>query len=222
MAALKAAAVVTKAICSRPSCRQLSALSFSSQLSTAPLSHSRTLSHVAWKHQPKHGQRRTLVTASAQTSAAKNPDLRVRFAPSPTGNLHVGGARTALFNWLLARAMGGKFILRIEDTDLERSTRESEQAVLRDLTWLGLDWDEGPDVGGDFGPYRQSERNEIYKQLGNKLLEEGYAYRCFCTDEELDAMRAEQEAKKLPPKYAGEGDPPHGAVPRTPQQDRAH
>ena len=97
--------------------------------------------------------------------------VRVRFAPSPTGNLHVGGARTALFNWLYARRMGGKFILRVEDTDTARSTRESEDAMVRDLKWLGLDWDEGPDVDGPYGPYRQSERGAIYKQLAQQLLQ---------------------------------------------------
>ena len=129
--------------------------------------------------------------------------VRVRFAPSPTGNLHVGGARTALFNWLYARRMGGKFILRVEDTDTARSTRESEDAMVRDLKWLGLDWDEGPDNPGPYGPYRQSERGAIYKQLAQQLVDEGYAYPCFCTDEELTAMKEEQEAKKLPPKYMG-------------------
>ncbi|KEH18015.1 glutamyl-tRNA synthetase [Medicago truncatula] len=129
--------------------------------------------------------------------------VRVRFAPSPTGNLHVGGARTALFNYLFARSKGGKFVLRIEDTDLERSTRESEEAVLRDLTWLGLDWDEGPGVGGDYGPYRQSERNSMYKQYAEKLLQSGQVYRCFCSDEELEKMKKDAKLKKLPPVYTG-------------------
>jgi len=129
--------------------------------------------------------------------------VRVRFAPSPTGNLHVGGARTALFNWLLARQLGGKFVLRVEDTDQARSTKESEEAVLRDLKWLGLDWDEGPDVGGDYGPYRQTERADIYKEYVDRLVSEGKAYPCFCTDEELEKMRAEAEANKLPPIYRG-------------------
>ena len=129
--------------------------------------------------------------------------VRVRFAPSPTGNLHVGGARTALFNWLYARNLGGKLILRVEDTDQARSTRESEDAMVRDLKWLGLDWDEGPDCGGPYGPYRQSERQAIYKQLAMQLVEEGHAYPCFCTDKELTMMKEEQEAKKLPPKYTG-------------------
>ena len=99
--------------------------------------------------------------------------MRVRFAPSPTGQLHVGNARTALFNWLLARGSGGTFILRIEDTDVERSTRESEAAILRDLRWLGLDWDEGPDVGGARGPYRQSERLHLYQSYAKELLARG-------------------------------------------------
>ena len=129
--------------------------------------------------------------------------VRVRFAPSPTGNLHVGGARTELFNWLYARNLGGKLILRVEDTDQARSTRESEDAMVRDLKWLGLDWDEGPDCGGPYGPYRQSERQAIYKQLAMQLVEEGHAYPCFCTDKELTMMKEEQEAKKLPPKYTG-------------------
>ncbi|KAJ4980319.1 hypothetical protein NE237_031156 [Protea cynaroides] len=130
-------------------------------------------------------------------------EVRVRFAPSPTGNLHVGGARTALFNYLFARSKGGKFVLRIEDTDLERSTKESEEAVLRDLSWLGLNWDEGPDVGGDYGPYRQSERNSLYKQYTEKLLKSGHVYRCFCSNEELENMKQTAELKKLPPVYTG-------------------
>ena len=107
--------------------------------------------------------------------------MRVRFAPSPTGHLHVGNARTALFNWLLARGQGGTFILRIEDTDAERSTRESEAAILRDLRWLGLDWDEGPDIGGAHGPYRQSERLHLYQSYAKELLAAIAAYYCFCS-----------------------------------------
>ena len=129
--------------------------------------------------------------------------VRVRFAPSPTGSLHVGGARTALFNWLYAKKTGGKFILRVEDTDTARSTRESERSMLADLNWLGLDYDEGPEKGGEFGPYRQSERGAIYQTLARRLMKSGHVYKCFCTDEELEQMRAEQEAKKLPPKYMG-------------------
>lgn len=115
---------------------------------------------------------------------------RMRFAPSPTGSLHVGGARTALYNWLMARkAKDGKFLLRIEDTDLARSTRESEDSMLADLKWLGLNWDEGPGVGGPCGFYRQSERSQIYKEAADLLVRGGHAYPCFCTEEELDAKR---------------------------------
>jgi glutamyl-tRNA synthetase len=106
-------------------------------------------------------------------ASGSEAEVRVRFAPSPTGNLHVGGARTALFNWLYARQLGGKFIVRVEDTDLERSTRASEEAMIRDLKWLGLDWDEGPDIGGPHGPYRQSERTSIYLEYAQKMVSEG-------------------------------------------------
>ena len=107
----------------------------------------------------------------------KNDNVRVRFAPSPTGALHIGGGHTALFNWLWARHNNGKFILRIEDTDLARSTKEYEQTIMSGMKWLGLDWDEGPDIGGDYGPYRQSERLEIYREYANKLVDEGKAYK---------------------------------------------
>ncbi|XP_030461350.1 glutamate--tRNA ligase, chloroplastic/mitochondrial [Syzygium oleosum] len=143
------------------------------------------------------------VSASASAYAASDGQVRVRFAPSPTGNLHVGGARTALFNYLFARSKGGKFVLRIEDTDLERSTKESEEAMLQDLSWLGLDWDEGPGIGGDFGPYRQSERNSLYKEHAQKLLESGHVYRCFCSNEELEKMKEIAKLKQLPPVYTG-------------------
>ncbi|MCK9456262.1 MAG: glutamate--tRNA ligase [Candidatus Ozemobacteraceae bacterium] len=125
--------------------------------------------------------------------------VRVRFAPSPTGYLHVGGARTALFNWLYARKTGGKFILRIEDTDVERSTQESTDGLLKDLKWLGLTWDEGPEVGGNYGPYYQSERLEIYQKYARELMDKGYAYPCFCTEEELEAKRqkAEEEHRSV-------------------------
>jgi glutamyl/glutaminyl-tRNA synthetase len=113
--------------------------------------------------------------------------MRVRFAPSPTGHLHVGNARTALFNWLMARGSGGTFVLRIEDTDVERSTRESEAGILDDLTWLGLQWDEGPDIGGPYGPYRQSERLHLYRSYADRLVSAGRAYHCFCSPERLDA-----------------------------------
>jgi glutamyl-tRNA synthetase len=130
-------------------------------------------------------------------------DMRLRFAPSPTGHLHVGNARTALFNWLLARGAGGAFVLRIEDTDQERSTRESEARILDDLRWLGLDWDEGVEAGGDVGPYRQSERLPIYRAHTDQLLAVGHAYHCFCSPETLETHRQAQLAAGLPPKYAG-------------------
>ena len=129
--------------------------------------------------------------------------MRVRFAPSPTGPFHIGGARSALFNWLLARRYGGKLILRIEDTDLERSSRESEENIKAALRWLGIDWDEGIDVGGEHGPYRQTERLPIYAEYTAKLLESGKAYRCYCTDVELEAERQALMAKGLMPQYMG-------------------
>src|SRR5437773_346519 len=127
--------------------------------------------------------------------------FRVRFAPSPTGHLHVGGARTAIFNWLFARHHRGKFIIRIEDTDVARSTRESEQMVLDDLRWLGLQWDEGPDVGGPDAPYRQSERVERYRKVIDELIARNVAYRCYCTEEELEQKRKAAEAAGRPPHY---------------------
>jgi nondiscriminating glutamyl-tRNA synthetase len=129
--------------------------------------------------------------------------MRVRFAPSPTGHLHVGNARTALFNWLLARHHGGTYILRVEDTDRERSTVASESAIKDDLRWLGLTWDEGIDAGGDVGPYRQSERLDVYAAHTALLLERAQAYRCFCSPERLDAERQAALAAGAPPKYAG-------------------
>src|ERR1700739_3950769 len=129
--------------------------------------------------------------------------MRVRFAPSPTGQLHVGNARTALFNWLLARGQDGTFILRIEDTDVERSTRESGEAILRDLRWLGLNWDEGPDVGGGRGPYRQSERLHLYQSYAKELLAGGRAHSCFCSMPQLEADRQAAVAEGRPALYAG-------------------
>ncbi len=126
-----------------------------------------------------------------------------RFAPSPSGFLHIGGARTALFCWLLARRHGGRFILRIEDTNAEKSTEESIAAILDALRWLGLDWDEGPDVGGPNGPYRQSQRKAIYADYVQRLLHSGHAYRCFCTREELDAKRKAAYADGRKPIYDG-------------------
>ncbi|KAK9286638.1 hypothetical protein L1049_015038 [Liquidambar formosana] len=163
-----------------------------------------------YRHNISHFRRRFSIYASSipgggidSPPTKVDGEVRVRFAPSPTGNLHVGGARTALFNYLFARAKGGKFVLRIEDTDLERSTRESEEAMLQDLSWLGLDWDEGPGVGGDYGPYRQSERNSLYKQYAEKLLQSGHVYRCFCSNEELEKMKEIAKQKQLPPVYTG-------------------
>jgi len=129
--------------------------------------------------------------------------VRVRFAPSPTGQLHVGNARTALFNWLLARGHGGVFILRIEDTDVERSTKQSEESILDDLRWLGLEWDEGPDVGGSDGPYRQSERLHLYSSYANELLHGGHAYYCFCSPQKLEDDRRRDLAASRPPRYHG-------------------
>lgn len=132
------------------------------------------------------------------------PDpIRVRIAPSPTGLLHFGTARTALFNWLFARHAGGKFIVRIEDTDTERSTKAFEEDIITGLRWLGLTWDEGPDVGGPYGPYRQSERLPIYRTHLERLLAEDKAYHCFCTKEQLDADRQEMQAQGKTPIYVG-------------------
>jgi glutamyl-tRNA synthetase len=128
---------------------------------------------------------------------------RVRFAPSPTGYLHIGGARTALFNWLWARHTGGTFVLRIEDTDRERSTQPAVDAILEGMTWLGLDWDEGPGKGGPHGPYFQTQRLEIYKAQAERLVREGKAYACYCTREELDAGRKRAEAEKRQYRYPG-------------------
>jgi glutamyl-tRNA synthetase len=128
---------------------------------------------------------------------------RVRFAPSPTGYLHIGGARTALFNWLWARRHGGTFILRIEDTDQGRSTKEAEAAIFEALRWLGLDWDEGPEVGGPHGPYFQMERLDLYASYAEKLIAEGKAYACYCTREELEAGRKKAEAEKRQYRYPG-------------------
>lgn len=129
--------------------------------------------------------------------------IRVRFAPSPTGHLHIGNVRTALFNYLFAKKHNGTFILRIEDTDFDRVKKEYEESILEDLKWLGLIWDEGPDCGGNYGPYRQSERINLYKELADKLLKEGKAYKCFCSPEELEKKRKESLSKGLPPRYDG-------------------
>lgn len=126
--------------------------------------------------------------------------MRVRFAPSPTGYLHIGGARTALFNWLLAKKHSGGFVLRIEDTDRKRSKPEFEAQILKDMAWLGLDWTEGPQTGGEHGPYRQSERQGRYDRYLARMLEEGTAYRCTCSRERLTAVREAAQAKGDKPK----------------------
>ncbi|BEU04141.1 glutamate--tRNA ligase [Agarivorans sp. OAG1] len=131
--------------------------------------------------------------------------VRTRVAPSPTGDPHVGTAYIALFNYCFAKQHGGEFILRIEDTDQARSSRESEQAIYDSLSWIGLNWDEGPDCGGAAGPYRQSERSDIYKKYAQQLIDEGKAFYCFATSEELDEMRKQQMAEGLQPKYDGRG-----------------
>ena len=129
--------------------------------------------------------------------------MRVRFAPSPTGHLHVGNARTALFNWLFARQKRGTMVLRVEDTDIERSEARFEALLIDDLKWLGLNWDEGPDVGGPYGPYRQSDRLEIYREHAERLLQEGNAYLCFCTEEELQQERERAMADQRQAIYSG-------------------
>ncbi len=133
----------------------------------------------------------------------KKEEIRVRIAPSPTGYLHIGTARTALFNYLFAKSQGGKFILRIEDTDLERSNEKFTKEIIGSLHWLGIDYDEGPDVGGPFGPYRQSERLETYKKYLQQLLDENKAYFCFCSEEELEAERQAQMKRGEAPVYSG-------------------
>ena len=115
--------------------------------------------------------------------------IRTRVAPSPTGDPHVGTAYVALFNYCLAKQNGGQFILRIEDTDQARSTKASENAILDALRWLGIEWDEGPDIGGEYGPYRQSERKALYQEYAEQLLQQGHAFRCFLTDTELNDLR---------------------------------
>lgn len=127
--------------------------------------------------------------------------VRVRYAPSPTGAPHVGGFRTALFNWLLARQQGGSFILRIEDTDRTRYVEQSVEGQMEALRWLGLDWDEGPDKGGKYGPYYQSQRLDLYQEAARRLIESGHAYECYCSPERLDRVRLQQRESKQPPRY---------------------
>ncbi len=135
-------------------------------------------------------------------AVSENVPVRVRIAPSPTGFAHLGTASTALYNLIFARANGGTFVLRVDDTDVERNRPEYEQVIYEGLHWLGLDWDEGPDKGGSVGPYRQSERLDVYKEHAARLIAEGKAYRCYCTAEELDAERKQAQAAKRPYKYS--------------------
>ena len=133
----------------------------------------------------------------------ENKEVRVRFAPSPTGPLHVGGSRTALFNYLFAKNNKGKFILRVEDTDIKRSEQRWTDEILEELKWLGIQWDEGPDIAGNFGPYKQSQRTDIYKKYLEKLLQEKKAYYCFCSEDDLESKRQDQMSRGLAPKYDG-------------------
>ena len=130
-----------------------------------------------------------------------NKSVRVRFAPSPTGYPHVGNIRTALFNWLFARHYGGSFIVRIEDTDITRKVEGAVEATLDSLRWLGLDWDEGPEVGGKYEPYVQSQRLDIYREFAQRLISQGNAYYCYCSPQRLEEMRSEQVRRKQPPGY---------------------
>src|SRR3989338_4498978 len=129
--------------------------------------------------------------------------IRVRFAPSPTGPLHIGGSRTALFNYLFAKQNKGRFVLRVEDTDRERSEQKWTDEIIEQLKWLGIEWDEGPDVGGEFEPYKQSQRLDYYEKYLKKLLEKNKAYYCFCAPEELEEKRQEQMSRGVAPKYDG-------------------
>ncbi|MGD8813253.1 MAG: glutamate--tRNA ligase [Anaerolineales bacterium] len=129
--------------------------------------------------------------------------VRVRFAPSPTGRFHIGGARTALYDYLIAQQTSGQFILRIEDTDRKRFVPGAEEELIQSLHWLGIEWDEGPEIGGPYAPYRQSERTEIYQQHAHLLVENGNAYYCFCSPQRLSRMRQEMQKRKQPPRYDG-------------------
>lgn len=143
-------------------------------------------------------------SSTIETTGARKPaesGVRVRFAPSPTGFQHIGGYRTALFDWLLARHRGGRFLLRIEDTDTARTVPGAVEAVIEGFRWLGLDWDEGPLVGGAFGPYFQTQRRDLYRAFSDQLIESGHAYRCFCTPERLQKVREEMQARGEPPRY---------------------
>ena len=141
------------------------------------------------------------MTKNKKKSSSK--PARVRFAPSPTGLTHLGSARTALYNYLLAQQTGGQFILRLEDTDQKRFVPEAEDDLINSLHWLGIQWDEGPDIGGPHEPYRQSERKEIYQEQAKKLIDGGHAFYCFCSREELAAVRKKQQKRKEQPRYSG-------------------
>jgi glutamyl-tRNA synthetase len=134
---------------------------------------------------------------------SKATPVRVRFAPSPTGHVHLGSARTALYNYLIARQTGGQFVLRLEDTDQKRYVPGSEQELMDGLHWLGLEWDEGPDIGGPYGPYRQTERKETYQEYARRLIDSGHAYYCFCSPQRLERVRQQQIREKLPAHYDG-------------------
>ncbi len=139
--------------------------------------------------------------AQEQSASAPAKTPRLRFAPSPTGFLHIGAFRTALFSWPYARHSGGDFILRIEDTDTSRTVEGAVDDFISGLKWLNMDIDEGPIIGGPYGPYYQVQRKNLYQHYAHRLIESGHAYRCYCTPERLDQMRKEQEARKLPPRY---------------------
>ena len=175
--------------------------------------HSSRLLSVAATSDPKADPSTTNTPVVFPNTGKNILDLppRVRFAPSPTGSLHVGGARTALYNWLIAEGFRldgtanskASFIVRVEDTDLARSTKESEESVLEDLKWLGLNFDEGPGDDTKFGPYRQSERSDLYTTVAEMLLSQGSAYKCFCTKEELEVEKEAQIAAGVSPRYGG-------------------
>ncbi|MBV9690518.1 MAG: glutamate--tRNA ligase, partial [Ktedonobacteraceae bacterium] len=136
-----------------------------------------------------------------QQSKASGKTPRLRYAPSPTGFQHIGGFRTALFSWLYARHCAGQFILRIEDTDTARTVEGAVDDLITGMNWLGMHIDEGPIIGGPYGPYYQTQRKALYQQYANQLIESGHAYRCYCTPQRLEAMRKEQEARNMPPRY---------------------
>src|SRR5512142_738970 len=138
-----------------------------------------------------------------ESSPDPRAPVRVRFAPSPTGHTHLGSGRTALYNYAFARQIGGQFILRIEDTDRRRYVEGAEQELMNSLRWLGLQWDEGPDIGGPYGPYRQSEKKEVYLQRAEELVASGHAYYCFCTPQELEKERQEAQQRKETYLYSG-------------------